>query len=223
VRIRRGRIVKLRSVLALAALCGAACVILFVLAPTTRAHQAACGAASDQTVVADRAARIYRVPTPAGNTPLASSYEYLGCTPSHAKPRLLASTGPTASIREIRLRGAIAGFIVDRTGVDTGQMTLKVLDLADGHVLHTVVTNYMVPVSVTSIVTYVLARSGNIAWAIAQSGDLRPHEIVTISRAIGRSVRTLEQGPSIRASSLRLRGHVLDWVDGGHHRHARLP
>jgi hypothetical protein len=221
VRIRPGRILNLRSLLALAALCGAAYVILFVLAASTRAQKAACGPTGAKTVVADSVGRIYRVPT--GRTALGTLYDYYGCTPGAAKPQLLASTSALRRVRAIRLRGTMAGFIVDQHGVDTGSSTLTVRDLAGGKVLHTVSVSYMVPRLFDSLVTYVLAPSGNVAWATERNPGFGPHSEVTIHRAIGHTVTTLDHGSSIRASSLRLRGHALDWIGGGKLRHASLP
>ena len=49
--MKRLRILTPRTLLALAAACGAAYVILFVVAASTRAQKAACGPAQAQTVV----------------------------------------------------------------------------------------------------------------------------------------------------------------------------
>jgi hypothetical protein len=220
-KMKRLRILTPRTLLALAAACGAAYVILFVVAASTRAQKAACGPAQAQTVVADSAARIYRVP--AGHTALGTLYDYYGCTGGTAKPQLLSSGSALSRARAVKLRGAIAGLIVDQHGVDTGSSTLIVRDLTTGRVLHTVTVSYMVPRLFDSLVTYVLAPSGNIAWATESSPNFGTKSRVTIHRAIGRTVATLDQGRSIHAASLRVRGHMVQWIDGHQLRHASLP
>ncbi len=219
--MKRVRVLNLRVLLALAALCGAAYVILFVVAASTRAQRAACGPANAQTVTADTAARIYRVPT--GHSPLGTLYNYYGCTVAGAKSQLLASTSALSRVRAIKLRGAMSGFIVDQHGVDTGSSTLTVRDLTDGRVVHTVAVSYMVPRLFDSLVSYVLAPSGNIAWATERSPNFGPQGEVTIHRAIGRTVTTLDNGPNVRAGSLRLLRDTVEWIDRGMQRHASLP
>lgn len=230
-RVRPGRILNLRSSPAIAVLCGTAYVVLFVAAPGSHGQKASCGPTSAQTVMADTAARIYRVPT--GHSPLGTLYKYYGCTVGNAKSKLLTTSALSrvrvfscvasecGSVRAIRLRGAKVGVIVDRHGVDTGSSTLTVRDLAGGHVLHTVQTNRVIGYG-DSLITYVLAPSGNVAWATeTTSPDFGPHG--TIHRAIGHTVTTLDKGPNVRASPLRLRGDTVEWIDGGKQRHASLP
>lgn len=230
-RIRPGRILNLRSSLAIAALCSAAYVVLFVAAPTSHGQKASCGPTSAQTVVTDSAARIYRVPT--GHSPLGTLYNYYGCTVGNAKSELLARSAFSGIrlyscvrrecrlVRAIRLRGAMVGVIVERHDTDTVSTTLTVRDLADGHVLHTVQADTVIGYG-DSLITYVLAPSGNVAWATeTTSPDFGPHG--TIHRVIGHTVTTLDKGPNVRASSLRLRRDAVEWIDGGKQRHASLP
>jgi hypothetical protein len=75
------------------------------------------------------------------------------------------------------------------------------------------------------LVTYVLAPSGNIAWATTTSVGFGPRVKVVISRAIGRTTTTLDTGPEsrVRGDSLRLRGRTVEWIDGGKLRRAGLP
>jgi hypothetical protein len=99
-------------------------------------------------------------------------------------------------VRAIRLRGAKVGVIVDRHGVDTLSSTLTVRDLAGAHVLHTVHPNSAIGYG-DSLITYVLAPSGNVAWATeTTSPKFGRHG--TIHRAIGHSLSTLDKGPKAR-------------------------
>lgn len=215
------RMLKAKPWLTLSLVCVAGGLGVFTATASTRAGQASCGPLAAHTVAADSSARIYRVVI--GHAFIGPLYAYYGCSVAQGKPALLSSANPLTRVRMVELRGAIAGLIVDRHGVDTGGSTLTVRDLADGRLLHTVGVSYMVPRVFDSLVTYVLAPSGNIAWTTDRSSVLRSAGNVTIRRAIGHTVRTLDQGTSIRASSLRLRGHTVQWIDGGRRRYARLP
>jgi hypothetical protein len=147
VRISPGRMLSVGSSLAIAALCGAAYVVLFPAASGSHGENASCGPIGAQTVVADSAARIYRVPT--AHDPRGTLYNYDGCTVGNAKSQLLARSAfsgvPIYScvatdcrlVRAIRLVGATVGVIVDVHGVDMVSGTLTVRDLAGGRVLHT--------------------------------------------------------------------------------------
>jgi hypothetical protein len=232
VRADPGRMLSLGSSLAIAALCGAAYVVLFPAASGSYGGTASCGPTSAQTVVMDSAARIYRVPI--GHDPLGTLYNYDGCTVGNAKSQLLARSafsgvpiyGCVVSecrlVRAIRLVGATVGVIVDVHGVDTVSGTLTVRDLAGGRVLHTVQTYWQVPDYGDRLITYVLAPSGNIAWATeTRWSNFRHHW--TIHRAIRHMVSTLDKGPKVRASSLRLRGDTVKWIDAGKQQTASLP
>lgn len=220
-KIKRVRILSARLWAALSLMCVAGCLAIFVGTARTQTDEASCGPLGAQTVVADANARIYRVRI--GHSFIGTLYAYYGCTVARGKAEWLTATDTLTRVRMVELRGAIAGLIVDRHGVDTGSSTLTVRDLADGRVLHQVVTAYMVPRIYGRLVTYVLTSSGDIAWSTVKSIGFGPGGEVTISRAIGHSLATLDQGTSIRASSLRLHGHTVQWIDGGRRRHARLP
>jgi hypothetical protein len=190
--------------------------------------------------VADRAARIYRVPT--GHDGLSTLYNYDGCTVGNAKSQLLARSAFSGVrlygcagtgcrlVRAIRLVGATVGVIVEHHGLDSVSTTLTVRDLAGGHVLHTVQTYSLLVIGVGErLITYVLAPSGNIAWAtVCQGQDAcgphpqRPTSVGTVHRAIGHTVSTLDKGPKVRPRSLRLRGDTVEWIDGDMQRTASL-
>ncbi len=225
----------LGSSLAIAALCAAAYLVLFPAASGSRGQKASCGPTGAATVVADRAARVYRVTT--GHDPLGTLGSYYGCTVGHAKSQLLARSAFSGIrlyscvvsqcrlVRAIRLVGATVGVIVERHGTDTVNTTLTVRDLAGGHVLHTVQADTVVGYG-ESLITYVLARSGNIAWATVTTSPGphgTSHRKGTMYSAIGRTVSTLDTGPKVRASSLRLRGDTVEWIDGGQQRTTSLP
>jgi hypothetical protein len=128
-------------------------------------------------------------------------------------------------VRRIRLKGAMVGFIVEDHGLDTVDGTLTVRDLAAGRVLHTVQADTVVGYGDT-LITYVLAPSGDLAWATVTTsagahGSFR--RTGTIHSVIGQIVSTLDAGPKVRAGSLRLHGSIVEWIDGGKPRTAPLP
>jgi hypothetical protein len=235
VRIRPNRIRSLGASLAVAALCAAAYLIFFAPASGSHGQQAPCGPISAETVVADRAARVYRVTT--GHDPAGTLHSYYGCTVGHAEPQLLARNAfigirlyscvvsECRLVRAIRLVGATVGVVIERHGTDTVSTTLTVRDLAGAYVLRRVLADTVVGYG-DSLIIYVLAQSGNIAWA-TETTSPGPYGILhrtgTIHRAVGRAISTLDKGPKVRASSLRLRGGTVEWIDGGQQRTASLP
>lgn len=78
----------------------------------------------------------------------------------------------------------------------------------------------------TSLITYVLAPPGDIAWSTVTTSAGRHGAFLhvgTIHRVIGQTVTTLDAGPYVRASSLRLHGATVEWTDRGNQRSAPLP
>ena len=197
------------------------------------ASNAPCGPARAQTVVADRVARVYRVP--AGHGPFGKLYDYHGCAIGNAKAQLVARTasqphgnrvygcgGPGCSlVTAIRLAGAKVGVIVEHHGIDFVDGTLTVRDLADGRLVHRLQTGWIAPDRGVRLITCVLAPSGNVAWSTETSSAT--HHYGSIHRAIGHTLSTLDSGPKVRASSLRLRGGTVEWIDAGRRVHALLP
>ncbi|MDQ6821410.1 MAG: hypothetical protein ACR2L9_12280 [Solirubrobacteraceae bacterium] len=220
-KIKRVRILSARSWQAELLMCLAGCVAASGATARTLADQASCGPAAAHTIAADATARIYRVLI--GHSFTGPQFAYYGCAVAHTTPALLSSTDAQSWVRMVELRGVMAGFIVDQNGVDTGSNTLVVRDLTDGRVLHTASVSWMAPRTSNSLDTYVLAPSGNVAWASEHATGPTIRNEVTIRRAIGRTVRTLDRGGSIRPGSLRLLGHSIQWIDGGLRRHAPLP
>ncbi len=223
------------SLLAIAALSAGACVVLFPGASGGHGQSSSCGPISTQTVVTDRAARVYRITT--RTDPAGTLHSYYGCTVGNGKSHLLVRNafngvrlyGCVVSecrlVRAIRLVGTTVGVIVERHGTDTVSTTLTVRDLAAGHVLHIVEADTVVGYG-DSLITYVLAPSGNIAWATVTTSS-GPHGTFhrtgTIHCAIGQTMSTLDSGPKVRARSLRLQRHTVEWIDAGKQRTASLP
>ena len=191
----RTRILDARSWPAISLLVAAGCCALFVATARTKTDPDSCGPATAHTIVADSAARIYRIP--AGNS-LEKLYAYYGCTFVQGKPVRLTSEqgGPFTYVHGIRLNGAVAGLIVDRHGVDTGSSTLTILDLQDRRVLHTVTTSYMAPRFDDVLVAYVMTAAGNTAWSVDSSleapressrstarSDTRPSSSIRVPRS----------------------------------------
>jgi hypothetical protein len=225
----------LGALLAIAVLCAGAYVVLFPGASGGHGQRSSCGPIGAQTVVSDRAARVYRVIT--RHDPAGTLHSYYGCTVGNGKSHLLVRSAFSGIrlyscvvsecrlVRAIRLVGTTVGVMVERHGTDTVSTTLTVRDLAAGHVLHTVQADTVVGYG-ASLITYVLTPSGNIAWATVTTSP-GPHGTFhragTIHSAIGQTMSTLDSGPQVRARSLRLRGHAVEWIDAGKQRTASLP
>jgi hypothetical protein len=119
----------------------------------------------------------------------------------------------------------MVGVIFEFHGLDSIDSKLTVLGVVSGRVLHTFHAYSAVGYG-DRFVTYVLARSGNTAWATVTTSS-GPHgnfvHTWTIRVAIGTTVSTLDTGPRVRARSLRRRGATVEWIDGGMQRTAPLP
>ncbi|MBV9837806.1 MAG: hypothetical protein JO156_06785, partial [Solirubrobacterales bacterium] len=213
-RIRMGRALTLGSSLAIGALSAGA----VVSDATAVGHggQASCGPRPAQTLVADRVARIYGIRTGKNAVlyqggPHWALYNYYGCAVGGGKSELLARASFSAPrvdrchaaayldcVREIRLVGTIVGYIADAGELDTSNGALTVRDLTTRRVLHIERTSFQQPDLGQSIIRFVLARSGNIAWVTRTAsggplpGDNEPAGSSTIRRAIGQTVDTLD-------------------------------
>lgn len=235
---------RVRLLLAVAALGGSA--YLVSAAAVSAQHRHVCGMPSAQTVVADRVARVYRVPS--GHDELGRVYVYYGCAVGNSKPQRLVRDASRLTgarrfgcgdlgctvVRSIHLAGATVGAIIEFHGLDSINGTLTVRDLRSRHALHTVQTYAVVGggtlIAGDLLISYVLARSGNIAWSTVCYGldacgpnSQSRSTLGIIHRAIGHSVMTLDEGPTVRPKSLHRRGGTIEWIDGGVQRSAPLP
>lgn len=227
------------------AVLGGGAYLVFSPAVSAR-HLHPCGARGAQTVAANRVARVYRVPT--GHGQLGPLYDYYACATGNAKPqrlvrdasavagarRFVCGGGGCTVIRSIRLVGATVGPIVELHGLDSINGTLTVRDLAGAHALYALQTYALVGagtlIAGNLLISYVLAPSGNLAWSTVCNGldacgpeRNPPKSIGTVHTAIGHTVSTLDEGPSVRPRSLRRRGGVIEWIDAGVERSAPLP
>jgi len=234
-----------KAALTIAAL-GVVCLGAAPPASASHVHMATCGVSADRTVVADSAARVYRAA--AGHGQLGPVYNYYACAIGGANSHLLARSASAVAgarlfpcgdrgcevVRAIRLAGATVGVIVEHHGLDSVTSTLTVREAASGQALHAVQTYAVVGAGTLIggelLVRYVLAPSGNIAWATVCEGEdaCRPRQPQPtregiIHRAIAHVVSTLDAGPAVLASSLRLHGGEIEWIDGGVERTAPLP
>jgi hypothetical protein len=246
VRVTQGRF-GLASSIAIGALCWAVCAVSSATALGGHGQRVPCGPIRAQTVVADSAARVYRLPT--GHVGRLTLYDYDGCTVGAVKSQQLVTGAFNGDrfdpgkasrrqdrpfsckgtdctwVRGIRLAGARAGIIAEHYGLDSTHTVLTVRDLAGGHLLHSVQTYSLSTWVGTELIKYVLAASGNVAWSTISGswGPDQPSDFVgIIHRAIGRTVITLDSAPGVRTSSLRLRGETVVWIDDGQRRSAPL-
>lgn len=206
------------------AVAGAAGCLLAAPSAMSAAEQPACGPASARTIVADAVARVYRVRRVRAGAQGDVSYQYYGCTTGEGTPVMIGFTDAANRIRAVKLVGTLVGAIADQNGVDSATSTLAITDLATGRALHTTqtLTVYLPNGSDENLVTYVLSPSGDIAWATSRS-SLGRKPVATIRRVIGHTVNVLDRGTRVRPGTLRLRGHVVQWLHGKGRRRAALP
>jgi hypothetical protein len=137
-------------------------------------------------------------------------------------------------VRAIRLLGATVGVIVEHHGLDSIDSTLTVRRVVGARVLHRVPAYAVIGANTLIggelLITYVLAPSGDMAWTTVCKEQIqcghergRPTSVGTVHRAIGHDVSALDVGPKVRASSLRLHGSTIEWIDGTVRRTASLP
>jgi hypothetical protein len=124
----------------------------------------------------------------------------------------------------VAVAGRLAGYAVERCGVDTGTTLVEVRRLSDDRQLFTRAASSLSlgPESYDSVSSIVVAPSGEVAW-IAVASSLATHrqgsQVLEADRS-GR--RVLETGASIQANSLRLHGSRLTWSAGGVKHSAKL-
>jgi hypothetical protein len=119
----------------------------------------------------------------------------------------------------------VVALVVTRSGVDTRCSEILLVDLTLG-------TNVRTPlpvgctvdagfVAVHEVVGLVLSPRGSVAWALL-TGRNGAGRISLLAAPRARPVTTLDPGPGVVPSSLRLHRGVVTWQDGSSSRSAHL-
>lgn len=175
----------------------------------------ACGPTLARTLAASPRARIYD-----------ASHTVYGCAaPGHRRWRLGTDgvCNATQRIGVAAVSGVAAAYAATSCGVDTGSTEILVRRLDTGA---TLVSQAAAPVtfpeSFTSASAVVVESTGAVAWIGQVTSIVRHSSATAVYAARGSSVRRLDAGPAIGATSLRLRGTTVSWRHGAARRSARL-
>jgi hypothetical protein len=178
---------------------------------------AACTPPHTRTLIADHLARVYQL----GKMVYGCLYR------SDRSYRLGSSSFCTNSDRvgPIALSGTVAGYGVQRCGVDTGTAQVVARRLSDGRVLHASPATSRVPgaESYQSVGSLVVKADGAIGWiGVANSIVGRGAPVVDVRRLDAHGQAELDGGRGIAVRSLRLHGSRLSWLHSQRERSATL-
>ena len=118
------------------------------------------------------------------------------------------------------MAGRLAAYGAESCGVDTGSTVVQVRRLTDGRTLFThPATSAPGPESYTTVSAIAADRAGDVAWIARTSSIVAPcrrHD--RLCRSSGSSIRRLDSGGAIVATSLRLTGTTVRWRNGSRSR-----
>lgn len=141
-------------------------------------------------------------------------------------PCCLAGRGP----ERIALAGTFLAYLLTTSGVDSGQTTLTVLDVASHRTLRRIEVGHYVDAGLLGAeraTDLVLAANGAVAWIAARHGHgpapSGPEDIAVHAAGPTGPPIVLDESPAIGESSLALSGTTLSWSHGGATRTARMP
>jgi len=175
-----------------------------------------CGPRSARTVATNGQVRLY-----------ARGQVVYGCSVARGRSFRLGSV--TRSIRESRVgpvavAGDLAAYGLTNFGVDTVRASIVVRRLTDGKVVSEFpATRAIGAESFQRIGSVAVRASGAVAWIGSETSIVVGRRAVTeVHSADADGDRVLDSGPTIVATSLRLRGSTLSWTDGGARRQGIL-
>jgi hypothetical protein len=133
------------------------------------------------------------------------------------------------SLGSFAFAGTKLAYVEDQFGVDSGTLSIVVVDVARRRVLRTFggVGGYVDAgiAGSSNVSDVVLSAKGSVAWITETHGPpATPGLTVAVHAATATgAVRTLDEGPDIEAGSLTLSGGMLGWSRAGVERRAPLP
>lgn len=176
----------------------------------------ACGPASATTLAANGRVRVYVL-----------HQVVYGCSAARKRSfRLGHGTRSLAesSVGPVAVAGDLTAYGLRNFGVDTVISSVVVRRLTDGAQLKELAaTHARGAESFQSIGSVVVRPDGAVAWIGTQHSIAGGRgTVLEVHASSTAGDRVLESGSAIDATSLRLRGTTLTWVDGGVTRHATL-
>jgi hypothetical protein len=133
------------------------------------------------------------------------------------------------SLGSFAFAGTKLAYVEDQFGVDSGSLSIVVVDVARRRVLRTLrgVGGYVDGgiLGSSNVSGLVLSGKGSVAWLTETHGPQNSSGVtVTVHAATSTgAVTTLEEGPDIEAGSLTLSVGRLTWRRAGVERSASLP
>jgi hypothetical protein len=151
-----------------------------------------------------------------------------GCSDRGGRSYRLGTSGFCTGadrVGPVAVAGEMAGYGVQRCGVDTGTAQVLARRLTDGSVLRTAPATSRVPgaESYQSAAAVVVKADGAVAW-IGQAHSIigRGGDVIEVHRSDHRGQAELDRGQGIALRSLRLRGSRISWLHAGTGRSAPL-
>jgi len=178
--------------------------------------RAACGPAAARTLAANGLARVYE-----------DGGAVYGCARGAGRSYRLGSA--ERSLREgraapVALAGVLAAYGLASFGVDTGSSLVVVRRLSDGRRLKTLaaLTRSAGPESFTTVSSVVVRTDGAVAWIATARSIISHGTEIEVHRSDSRGRALLAASSRVVPGSLRLRGSLLSWREGGTTRTTRL-
>ena len=205
----------LLAILCMLASCGSSSAASSTSSAT--AASAKCGPASSRTLAHSSQGRVY-----------VQTKTVYGCAVGGSRPVRLGGTGPcpgaSNNVGLVAVAGKKAAYTVRTCGVDTSSTLVIVRRLSDGRLLssHAATEGSPAPESFESVGSIVVNSSGAVAWIGSVDSIATHHTKIQVLEQSGGSVRTLDQGSSIKLASLKLNGSKLSWEHGGSRQSASL-
>jgi hypothetical protein len=178
---------------------------------------AGCGPARAHSLAINSRVRVYT----------SGSFVY-GCSArTHRTTRLGRSDRCVAASRAgpAAVAGELAGYGLQRCGVDTGTGEVIVRRLSDGRGLRTLeaTQGQLRPESYQTVLSIVVKADGAVAWTARMSSLGGGHpQLQVLAASAGAGARLLDSGDGVAPISLRLQGSRLTWKSGGQIRSATL-
>lgn len=181
----------------------------------TPATATACGPAGATTLAADGQIRVYVV-----------RQVVYGCSAAHGRSFRLGRAARTfneSRVGPVAVAGDMAAYGLTNFGVDTVEAMVVVRRLTDGAQLKQFAATHAVGAeSFRSVGSVVVRPDGAVAWIGSLRSIIGHRSATEVHEASTGGDEVLDSGPGIEATSLRLHGNELSWVNGGVTRHATL-
>ncbi len=193
-------------------------------AAATPAHSPTCDPHGAHVLAQNRQARVYTRMAKRASEGIYACLRRTGRTVTIARPGRRALRG--FAVEHITLAGAMVAYTSSTHGVDTGDTSIEVLNVAHGHVVLRVpqaagFVNACV-IQFRRITDLLVTARGSIAWILEKGSHCKTTTLQVYSAQVSGAPILLDEGPTIASESLRLHDRAVSWEDGGRIVSARL-